>query len=272
MGHISLVSGNGVLPVKTLVFNGSFEGWLTAVFVIYEKKLTCQPLELTAKHHYVPDFLNESILVQTLEDKALRVFDKIGKVLPTQVIIWAFLSEDKTIYTHLFYVVKAQLLDKKHAVLHNYADPHVRAVHEAVKKTGRERHRMQAFVRFSQTTDGVYFAKVNPDFNVLPLLGTFFANRFADQSWVIFDVVRGYGIFYDKDNPKLGVRQIVDVDDVLLEYGTEKNWQSENEPFYQELWQAYFANVSIKERKNMKHHIAQLPKRYWHYLAEKQGK
>lgn len=41
---------------------------------------------------------------------------------------------------------------------------------------------------------------------------------------MIFDVMRGYGIFYDKDNPKLGVREIVGVDWVLLEYGAEKNW------------------------------------------------
>lgn len=260
--------------VVTFIFDGSFEAWLTAVFEVYEYRLTHQSVLIVAQHDCVPDFLSQTIVVEVCEDKAKRVFKKIKKILPIQAVVWAFLSEDKDIYTHLFYVIKEQLLlsYSNKSILDNYANSHARAVNEAVKKTRRERHRMQAFVRFSHTTQGVYFAKVNPDFNVLPLLGSFFANRFADQSWVIFDVVRGYGIFYDKDSPKLGVREIVGVDEVLLEYGAEKNWQSENEPFYQQLWQAYFSNVTIQERQNMKHHVAQLPKRYWRYLTEKQGK
>lgn len=84
-------------------------------------------------------------------------------------------SEGKDIYTHLFYAIKEQLVlsDDKVFMLHNYANSHTRVVNEAVKKIKRERRRMQAFVRFSKTTQEIYFTKVNPDFNVLSLLGSF---------------------------------------------------------------------------------------------------
>lgn len=83
-------------------------------------------------------------------------------------------SEGKDIYTHLFYAIKEQLVlsDDKVFILHNYANSHTRAVNEAVKKIKRERRRMQAFVRFSKTTQEI-FTKVNPGFNVLPLLSSF---------------------------------------------------------------------------------------------------
>jgi hypothetical protein len=36
------------------------------------------------------------------------------------------------------------------------------------------------------------------------------------------------------------------------------------------LWQAYFDHVNIPERKNLKLHYRQMPRRYWKYLSEKQ--
>ncbi|MFN8364013.1 MAG: DUF4130 domain-containing protein [Cloacibacterium normanense] len=56
---------------------------------------------------------------------------------------------------------------------------------------------MLAFVRFELLQDEVYFAKIEPDFNVLPLIRKHFKERYADQKWMIFDLKRHYGIFYD---------------------------------------------------------------------------
>ena len=40
---------------------------------------------------------------------------------------------------------------------------------------------MLAFVRFELLQDEVYFAKIEPDFNVLPLFRKHFKERYADQ-------------------------------------------------------------------------------------------
>jgi probable DNA metabolism protein len=55
---------------------------------------------------------------------------------------------------------------------------------------------MKAFIRFKKATDGMYFAIIDPDFNVLPLIFRFFKNRYADQRWLIYDVKRNYGLMY----------------------------------------------------------------------------
>ena len=250
-----------------LIFDGSFEGWLTAVFIAYELKLS-DKAHIYAAHDYVPNLYSTPIEVVTDSIKAARVFTKIKQILPAQMIIWAFLSELPDIYQVLFHVVNKQLASPI-SILGHYTDDDVRTLHETVKKVGRERHRMQAFVRFEATTDGVYFAKINPDFNVLPLLGKFFAKRFADQSWLIFDVLRGYGIYYDSDNPKAQVQIISEVDSEVLK--DSRSLHTDKEPLFQRLWQVYFRHVTISERKNMRHHIQQMPRRYWQYLTEKQG-
>ena len=130
---------------------------------------------------------------------------------------------------------------------------------------GREKHRMEAFIRFELLKDGIYFAKIYPDFNVLTLVVRHFKNRYQDQKWLIYDFKRGYGVYYDLENTEI----------VTLDADAEKKLQDEDgiyddkEINYQKLWADYFDHTNIKERKNMKLHVQHVPKRYWKYLTEK---
>lgn len=56
---------------------------------------------------------------------------------------------------------------------------------------------MKAYVRFKLTKDQLYYAFVEPDHNVLPLIAGHFKGRYAGQRWLIYDVKRKYGIYYD---------------------------------------------------------------------------
>ncbi|HMX40265.1 MAG TPA: DUF4130 domain-containing protein, partial [Saprospiraceae bacterium] len=38
---------------------------------------------------------------------------------------------------------------------------------------------------------------------------------------------------------------------------------------YQRLWRTYFSSTNIRERRNMKLHLQNVPSRYWKYLSEK---
>lgn len=130
----------------------------------------------------------------------------------------------------------------------------------------REKHRMEAFVRFQLTQDGLYYAVIEPDFDVLPLIKQHFQDRYADQLWLIYDTRRKYGLYYDQ----------VQVSTVAMHFaddaGSGKDIRSihdEQEGLYQLLWQQYFSSVNIAARKNIKLHIQHMPRRYWKYLPEK---
>ena len=121
---------------------------------------------------------------------------------------------------------------------------------------------MKAFVRFQLLSDGIFYSSIEPDFNVLPLIKDHFKNRYADQQWIIYDIKRNYGLYYN----------ITEVEQISLESSPKKGAENifqEEEALYQELWKSYFKHTNIESRKNTDLHLRHVPKRYWKYLTEK---
>ena len=185
-----------------IVYESSFEGWLSAVFYVYENRLQNQPyLQLIDIDDYQPSLIDTASYVTVDETKAQRVLTKLNKVLGhsgMRQLLWGFLSEKQGIGSVLFQVVKYALDYPNRQVLEDLGNLAVLELAQTVKSVGREKHRMEAFVRFEHTTEDIYFARVEPDFNVLPLIGEHFRQRYQDQQWAIYDLKRGYGIFYDQ--------------------------------------------------------------------------
>lgn len=250
--------------IGVFVFDGSMEGLLTAVFDWYELKPG--PVRLVSSHRFEPSFLMEAHEVITDETKAKRVWEGLRKKLDPaglQRFRYAFLSEDEEAFRQLFDFAR-YVFDQPKGAEANFAHPAVLAVQQWAKKVARERHRMTAFVRFRETADGIFYAPVEPDFNVLPLIATFFKNRFADQQWVIYDVKRKYGLFYDLEKVAA-----VTLDFEARPEESQEEQLSEKEALFGLLWKDYFRSTNIPARKNMKLHLRHVPKRYWKYLTEK---
>lgn len=266
----------GQLTPSILLYEPSFEGWLTAVYYVYEHKLQHdEALQLIAEDRYVPSLISTATSVATNDEQARRVLKKLNKLLGRsgmRQILWGFLSEKDNIGTTLFHIVKYAIDYPKRQVLEDLGHLDVLELAQTVKSVGREKHRMEAFVRFEHTTDDIYFARVEPDFNVLPLIGEHFRQRYQDQHWAIYDLARGYGIYYDKSlstpSRPAALQTITDVDEAVLR--NPASVHSADEQRYQRFWQGYFTNVNIKERKNPRLHKQYLPQRYWKYLSEKQ--
>jgi probable DNA metabolism protein len=125
---------------------------------------------------------------------------------------------------------------------------------------------MYAFVRFKKTLDGIFYAEIEPDFDVLPLISVHFEKRYADQQWLIYDVKRSYGIFYDIQSATTVMLE--PFDENLMSGSKPANIMDGKEELYQILWQTYFNSVNVVERKNTKLQLRQMPKRYWKYLSE----
>lgn len=266
----------GNITPSIVLYEPSFEGWLSAVFYIYANRLQDdEALQLTAQDCYVPSLIAEATSVATDEDKAERVLTKLNKLLGRsgmRNLLWGFLSEKDNIGTTLFQVVKYAIDYPSRHIMQDLGNLDVLELVQTVKSVGREKHRMEAFVRFEHTTDDIYFARVEPDFNALPLIGEHFRQRYQDQYWAIYDLARGYGIYYDKSQSTrsrpAALQTITDLDDAVLR--NPASIHSADEQRYQKFWQGYFTNVNIKERKNPRLYKQYLPQRYWKYLSEKQ--
>ena len=252
--------------MDTVLYDGSFEGLLTAIFEVYEYKLTATKIFRQAEANAA--LFGKTHIVQPDTTKADRVYNKLKEQL-TPVALSRFyktyLSELPGIENRLLSYVQ-YILSSKLPVENNYSHPDVLMIHQISRKVDREKHRMEAFVRFQLTKDGLYYSIIQPDFNVLPLISKHFKDRYADQRWIIYDARRRYGLYYN----------LADVATVEINFTAGMSDKEglatihdEKESFYQQLWQQYFSSVNIGARKNMKLHIQHMPKRYWRYLVEK---
>lgn len=251
--------------MTTLLYDGSFDGLLTAVFEVFEYRY--QDVEIVSKEKFVHEnMFSEIHEVITQHEKAERVFKRLEKNIGKSGIhqlLKVFLSEDTELEKLILSAIRQSIHHPDENILQNYADADILKISKICKSVDRERHRMTAFVRFEKMQDGVFFAKMDPDFNVIPLIREHFKDRYQDQKWMIYDLKRNYGILYN-------------LKDCDLFYPEEKlNFNQYQERFhdeeenYQKLWQRYFVKTNIVERKNIKLHIQHVPKRYWKYLTEK---
>ncbi|GAA4277055.1 TIGR03915 family putative DNA repair protein [Aquimarina mytili] len=253
-------------PQTILLYDGSFDGFLCCIFEVYSKKITAPIIRKEDQTHNQLFTITEQ--VQTLENNAQRVwkaFKKKTTKTEQNNFFKAFLSEIKgvenTLLNYTQYIFK-KANDKQHI---DFSNKDILKINQVARMVEREKHRMEAFVRFQLTQDGIYTSSAAPDFNVLPLIIHHFKDRYADQKWLIYDMRRKYGIYYN-----LKIVDVITFENVFeINNQTIKRKSLDEEIDFQKLWTAYYKNVNIKSRKNSKLHHQHIPKRYWKYLTEK---
>lgn len=250
----------------TLIYDATFDGFLTCVFHIYKLKL--RNVTFQRQYEVQESLFGNSTEILTDLEKADRVWKGIkSKISITGSfrLFSAFLSEQLQIESLLLDYIQ-QAFKSQIQIDSDFSNQTVLKISQVAKSVGREKHRMEAFVRFKLTTDGVYFANIEPDFNVLPLISTHFERRYADQKWIIYDLKRQYGLYYDLNRVEVMQLSLPDNYDPTK---TNLDFFTASEIEFQTLWQDYFQSTNIPSRKNMKLHVQHVPKRYWKYLSEK---
>ena len=252
---------------RDYTYNGTFEGLLTVLFTVYDWRAapnSIQP-EATAQ----TGLFAQPAHRETDEALATRVWDGLLKTMNQEArarLYHVFLSEDAERELLIFRYVDLALRTA-HDISENYANADVRRIQRLAQQMFREKHRMEAFVRFEKTADELFHATIDPDFDVLPLIAAHFTKRYADQRWLIYDKRRHYGLYYDLTRTDVvqfeaeKPHNATDISATVLD---------EREPLFKLLWQAYFDHVNIPERRNLKLHRRHMPLRYWKYLSEKQ--
>ncbi len=256
------------------IYDGSYEGLLSCIFTIFKSRIV--PTAITTEASYQFSLLDSAEHVATNEEWAARVLKGIDQrthARASALVYTLFLSELPSCEMLVYEVIQAIISKGDESILENFANPYILKAAQIEKMMHREVHRMHAFVRFQKSREGLFYAAVDPDFNVLPLIGDHFERRYADQSWLIFDARRHYGLHYDQkkmsfvslDNPVFAMSAQLFQEDRQQSYVL----QDEREKEYQLLWKNYFQAVNIGERNNVKLHLRHMPRRYWKFLTEK---
>lgn len=255
------------------MYDGTYAGFLSAVFEVYLLKL--QDVHIVSTARAQDNLFAARTEVMTLPENSNRVRNKLKKLLGAAAyrsFYHAYLSELPDCETHLLNYC-SRVFSEGAAPAGDYGDPTVLWVAKAAKILHREKHRMEAFVRFHLIDNDLYFANVEPDCNVLPVIASHFERRYADQKWVIYDLKRDYGIFYDLETVQEVTMDLqqdgTTTKGLVNDGGFSISRFRESENLYRDLWHRYFKSVNIESRKNMRLHLQHIPKRYWKYMSEK---
>ncbi|HHV97404.1 MAG TPA: DNA metabolism protein [Clostridiaceae bacterium] len=240
-------------------YDGSFEGLLTAIYEAYYRKE--KPVKILQEENLQPSMLYTYIHIATDIEKSQKVYNSIMEKI----------SEDAL--DNIYHVFLADREYERGTIIYNYlrlgwkigrnidlhlSDDRVMKVLKIRQRVEREVHRMMGFVRFSLVGGNIYYAPIEPDNNILPLIAPHFAERLSDQKWIIHDKARELAALYNTRDwliveADLGKIPIIDA----------------GEKHYRDLWKEFYNSVAIKERYNLSLHKKLLPVRYWRNLTEK---
>ena len=184
-----------------------------------------------------------------------------------RIFYLAFASELPSVEMTLYSYLEKLFADTTGTYYKNFLDDHSFELYQTARKVSLEIRRLQGFVRFQETSDGLFFAAIEPDHDIVSLLAPHFARRYGSQPWVIYDRRRDKGIFYKK--PEIHEITLTEKQFNTFTGDIHQQVKSEEEDLYRSLWKAYYKAINIPERKNTRLMLRLLPRRYWKYLPEK---
>ncbi len=238
-----------------LVFDGSFEGFMTLVYECYHRRTTPRIISTEAPKTLFEDSI---IDIQTDIQKCERVLTGLRKNLSDRhlkTVYHLFLYDKEEIFLDLFrYIV---LGFKNVRLLEDPSIDTVRRVEDARKRMFRYLHKMEGFLRFEELEDGTMYAAAELEFDVLYFLGKHFARRLGNEKFIIHDRRRKRAFVYGS-----GEFQIYDVAAFKLPE------RSREEKKFARLWRVFFDSVSIESRRNDKVQRNMVPLLYRKYMTE----
>jgi probable DNA metabolism protein len=250
-----------------LVYDGTFEGYLSVVFEVYNRKL--EPTNIASDKNLQETMFVEKEFIHTNPAHCDRIWKGIQSKLSTemnQLPFSAWLSGEPGIEIALLQFIRMSFASPV-SIEGNFGDPDVLTVRKAARRVMKEAMHMLQFIRFQRTLDDIYFAVISPDYDVMPMTLKHLKARFTDQQWLVYDLKRDYGFFYNKET----VEEIALNEKSFSTVNGEVplNLLQEDEAFYQTAWKGYCKNITIRERLNLKLQKQHMPKRYWKFLPEK---
>ncbi len=250
---------------KTFIYDGSFNGFLTAVYIGFEQKIVHANIQ--ANGGIQNCLFGQTQIIFTNIEIAKRVWNGIKNRSNTAIknVYFAFLSEQKGTEPLLYCYIKNLMKSHENGGLDVFTDC-ILKVNQLSHKVGREKQRTEAIVNFKLTNDGVLFAQIDPDFDVLPLISKHFRARYANQEWMIYDATRNYGLYYNLHGVEIVGLDLKDnfTDNLQQNVGSlVGNFE------YQEMGDNYVQYSNIKSRISKKLHTQHFPKRCENYFSEK---
>lgn len=239
------------------LYDGTFDGLLSVIFVCFEKKIL--PIGIYEEKNIQRSMFCEYETVETDFEKSKRVSDSVINKISYRTwenLYCVYLSDEREkgrmCLDYLIFAYK-----KGKSVNSCLAEDAVGNVIKTVQKVKNEAHQYIEFIRFSELEGGIYYSEIEPNAQVLPIVGRHFLKRLPTIPWIIHDINKNLCMVYN------GREMYMENTGVI-----PKVKYSENEEEYRKLWKKFYDTIAIKERRNEKCRMTHMPKRFWRHISE----
>jgi probable DNA metabolism protein len=241
------------------LYDGTLEGLLSAVLEAYINQE--YPIDIVTEHNLQESLLCSYIPLTTNLEYAQRVQTGILDKLDYGVyndIKRVFLSEDSHKGVVILRYIRHVMSNIHSAWVRGYlANPAVADFESILQVVNNEAEYMRQFIRFALLQNGVFYSRIEPKANVIPIIMDYFAERYNVQPFIIHDARHKISGVYDMQKWWL-----VDAENLKLPAN------SDVEDDFQSLWQTFFDTIAIKERTNPTCQRNFMPKRFWGNMCE----
>ncbi|QKJ27395.1 TIGR03915 family putative DNA repair protein [Aliarcobacter cibarius] len=238
-----------------LVYDGTFEGFLSLVYEVYYKKLKPIKIYRTLPNEMIFD---DIIKIDTTKEEYEKVLNALKIKFPNEMIekiLNIFMCDSKDFELALLEYIIIGFKESKQ--LFNINNSCVFYLNSLEKELFRNVHKMTGFIRFEELEDKTLYAKIESKFNVVYFLGKHFLKRFNNQNFIIHDINRK--LAFIKIENDFSIQEVAYFDEPIY---------SSNEEKFQKLWKSFFKGVTINERTNLKLQTQMVPLLYRTYMSE----
>lgn len=241
------------MPIRKISANweydGSFSGFLTVVFYAFKEKNFPETI-------LIPETAITSLFpsrwIETDVTLANKIKKRLAFCLPKEnfkFIVDGFYCSLKEKEVCLLDAIEIAL-NTNNLLENHLGHPSVLALQKSLKSLFSEVHLYTGFVRFEYVGEFLY-SKIQPKHFSLPYLCSHFAERYPQETLMI----------YDETHRLLGVIEKSQIS--FIENIDKPNFETLNtEQEVQANWQKFLQAVTINERKNQRCQMSHLPKRF----------
>ena len=238
-----------------LLYDGSFEGFLSLVYEVYYEKLSVDAIVKELPKTLLFERFHEVFTDETKAKKVLEAITKHFTKDQQRTICNIFLCDSREHEMSLLEYIRIGFKNSKE--LHNITNANFFYIQNLEKELLSLVHKMYGFTRFEELEDGTLYAKIETKFNIVPFLGDYFAKRLGNIPFIIHDVKRSLAFIKNDDIRE--IRSIASFDAPTY---------SDDEEKFKALWKTFFKSAAIESRYNPKLQKSWVPLLYRTYMSE----
>ncbi len=237
------------------------EGIFTAIYKAWEAGTS--HTDVRVRNNSSISLFEDYIDVPTDKMLSEKVASSILRKLSFEVymnVYYACLSDDENKASYIYHFLQKAFKCGKD-IINKLQDDDVNHVYKLRRAVGNEAGHYREFIRFEELENGVLAGRIEPKYNIVPLITDHFADRMHNEHWIILDTKRSISAIHVAYKGYAFTDQITEAD--LLNF----SGLSKKEADFQALWKRFFDTIAIEERINPKLQRNLMPLRFRKYMT-----